>query len=474
MAEPNSVQSGQPRFNLAEQPDRTAGILPYLPRSLYVFALLPIVAVLQIIPITGIILMMTPAAFLYALIINGGMIALAVESVIVRQLGWLIIPALWFGVYEIYAWRSHAALPAFEKFVTAQNYESKVEFNQERHALVIENSDVVNGLWQHLLNDYAITEIFGFNRDVTRQRLANSPTCATMQRQQPKDGQPSVIPVREPKGKFDSKLPGVCWIISHEEPEETEWRVKGSREEGQFDSVLPYSLQRVQIVSPEGIIGQASNARATPYAWFPTPVFGCGLTNGGWGCNGGLMKESVQIGSDLLDQTTSNLGIRKSPLVERAQKVAENKANEFDYSDDDIARSNAQIARFVIEDKSQLSQHDLNRLLLRPDLILAQALGLAKAICRSATRDDKPKSRQISTLLRKLDLTQYMDSLSPSELRVFADNVLSAQFIIGKRDTRGPMWEYIWAVSPTVGRYCHKHDCELTTAQILQPHCPSD
>ena len=92
----------------------------------------------------------------------------------------------------------------FEKFVTARITKARSSSNQERHALVIENSDVVNGLWQHLLNDYAITEIFGFNRDVTRQRLANSPTCATMQRQQPKDGQPSVIPVHcEPKGKFD-------------------------------------------------------------------------------------------------------------------------------------------------------------------------------------------------------------------------------------------------------------------------------
>lgn len=379
----------------------------YLPRSLLVFLLSPILAVLQIFPITGVVLMMVAAAAFHAGIINAGMFLLAAEAIAVRKFVWLIVPAVWFGAYGHMAWQSHAEIAAFEEFVAHENYGTRIEFNQPTQALIIESSGILHRFSQNLLDDYSVTEIFDSNvYGVTRKRLANASTCATATKIIPPYlGAPPVSPVREPNGRFDSKLPGVCWITSHEKPDREELRVTSTHEDGKFNASLPYSIDRVQISSLKGLISQAAQARAHPYVWFPTPFFGCGLISGGtprWECTGYFMKDTIQVGPNLLDQTIAALGLRKSPLVERANSVAATENNEFEYSSDEVTHLTSAISNFFQDAGSQLSQHDLNRILVRKDFYEPYTMELSEALCRGAANGDEAKIGAISSLMRNL------------------------------------------------------------------------
>ena len=74
--------------------DREGSGTMYLPRSLLVFLLSPALMALQVLPFTGVFLMMLLAPFLHVAIINGGMILLALEAVAVKRHIRLIIPCL--------------------------------------------------------------------------------------------------------------------------------------------------------------------------------------------------------------------------------------------------------------------------------------------------------------------------------------------------------------------------------------------
>lgn len=262
-----------------------------LPFSLVFFVLTGIVYALQAIPITGIFLMMMAAMLWSVLLVNAGMIGIAIEAVIGRAFRlWLIVPIAFYGGYGYFAWADHAKLKALTTAYDAANAQVTIPFDPARHALVFESDAPGNArgggdLTQNFGLPVSYTVRPGTN-DYRSHRMVEQAVCTRVNENRAlASASVWAFGVIDGDSIYRRKPSGFCMVSMPEQPRLPLVRVT-HREEKIVEGGLPVTRVTTTVTMPDGRQYRLLGGTAAPLSWFPMPIMGCALNSGApsWDC----------------------------------------------------------------------------------------------------------------------------------------------------------------------------------------------
>lgn len=265
-----------------------------LPISLAFFVLTGIVYALQAIPFTGIILMFMLAMFWSVLLINAGMIGVAIEAAIGRVFRlWLVVPVAFYGGYFYYAAQDRATLAGLTAAYDASNARTSIPFDPERHALVFEG-DGGAGPW--LTQNYGLPVSYSVGKgteEYRSHRMMEQSVCVRV-RETPALSAAGVYAFGFHDGDRigERKLAGFCTVSMPERPELPVVRVS-QREEKLVERGLPVTRVTTTVTMPDGRQFRLLGGVASPLSRLPMPVMGCALNSGApsWNCMSGFYRD---------------------------------------------------------------------------------------------------------------------------------------------------------------------------------------
>jgi len=269
------------------------------PVSLWFFLITAVIYLLQRFPLTGVFLMIVGAAFWSILLINLGMLGLAAESVTGRvNLLWLLVPALYFGVYYL----AYSTDQRMLKIVTAEtvrfNEAKSLPFDPDRQDLVF--GDPKDGLGISASNfsqRYGLAQTFDSKGRV--YLIGTSESCALL-RDKPVFQSAGIFShgiTRQGERRYLRASTGFCTIMMPGEPDRPIVRVT-ERQETAKRGRMPF-IQRDFTARDESNGAHASvrSAVAQPLKFIPMPVMGCALNSAAasWDCFHGFMRDRVEL-----------------------------------------------------------------------------------------------------------------------------------------------------------------------------------
>jgi hypothetical protein len=272
------------------------------PRSLWCFVAAIIVYLLQVIPVTGIFLMIIGASFWSIALVNFGFIGVGMEALFgrVRRL-WLVLPILYFGgFYLIYAFEQ-VSVARLTAELTHVNANKSVPFNPSIQDLVIEK-----GTGDSFTIPYSLIRHFGVPKVFESQKvhfLGNAEACALVRR----DGDYRIAGISSSWFYGDGDIGSLkrvrdyCLIAAPAQPDRPVVRVRSDQATERHFS-LPVRINRFRIrdeTSNKEV--EIQSGSATPLKPFPMPQMGCYLNSSraSWDCIAGFMRDQpISISPD--------------------------------------------------------------------------------------------------------------------------------------------------------------------------------
>jgi hypothetical protein len=273
--------------------------------SIKVFLFAALVIVLQIIPYTGIFLMLVGAAYWSVILVNLGFGLLAIEAATKRAPYWAgIFPLLWFGGYTAASITSHAQAKDFIAKIDQANQGLESDFDSTKYeVLVRRNSDIHAA---ELVEHYGLPRVFseeGRNYvERTRSVWIVENDCpgsmgAGVSRFGP-GHEDDVVWNRVTMGGYGTgerirSVPGVCVYYGVRTPEKPVFSITtGTLIVGK--GVLQTEAQDIVVQEPSGAELHLSAGFASPLSWLPKPIAGCALNSGAakWQCTFEFIRES--------------------------------------------------------------------------------------------------------------------------------------------------------------------------------------
>lgn len=264
----------------------------YFPISLLGLVATGVVYLLQVIPLTGILLMFALAMFWSVVLINGSMIGVLIEALVGRVSRlWLVLPLVFYGGYWTVAALDRLALHELGRRYDASNARVVTGFDPLRQALVFEGDG--DGAW--LTQNFALPVAYSVNSNFPEGYLSNRmieiPFCAKVHESRGleavngfgfHDG--DAIRSRRMEERF-------CNLSMPEKPE-LPMVVVGREETKDFEKSLPINRITTTIAMPDGRRFELFGGVASPLSWIPMPVMGCALNSGApsWDCNAGFWR----------------------------------------------------------------------------------------------------------------------------------------------------------------------------------------
>ena len=258
------------------------------PISLLFFVATGVVLLLQMIPVVGIFLMFMLAMFWSVLLVNAGMVGIAIEALIGRvSRGWAIIPIIFYAGYWMLAVSEHKKLEELSAFYVATNNQVAIPFSPNQQSLAFSNSG--NGAW--FTQNYSLPVAYSTNSNFPEGYLSNRmmdhSVCQEV-RKRPAlraafvhafgfhDG--DAIGDRKMEKRF-------CAMSMPERPELPIVQI-AKQEKKIFEGSLPVTRITTTVTTPDGQRFQLLGGFAAPLSWLPMPVMGCGLNSGApsWDC----------------------------------------------------------------------------------------------------------------------------------------------------------------------------------------------
>jgi hypothetical protein len=161
-----------------------------MPLSFAWFALTGFVYLLQLIPWTGVFLMLFAAPFWSVLTVNAGFVSLGVEALTGRIARlWLVAPLAWFGGYVAVSALNHRDFHQLAQAVARQNEGKTLPFSAASADLVIDSSHM-SGAAGSLVRLYDLPAAYETNRHIKTashhaHRLAGSEICRRIREEPP-------------------------------------------------------------------------------------------------------------------------------------------------------------------------------------------------------------------------------------------------------------------------------------------------
>ncbi|MCT2401703.1 hypothetical protein [Novosphingobium mangrovi (ex Huang et al. 2023)] len=352
-----------------------------------------------------------------ALLINVGMIGIAIEAVTGRVLrAWLIVPVAFYGGYLGFAAYDRHALSALRQSYEAGNEKVRVPFHPDRQALVFENGGSPSWYTQNYALPVAYSENANHPEGYRSTRMVAQDVCTSVRN----DISMRAAGVKV-MGFHDGDAIGgrtletrFCDLSMPEAPQLPQVRV-GRREAPDRESLLPVRKVTTTITTPEGRSFVLRGGSASPLSWIPLPFMGCGLNSGNpsWDCDWGFWRNSftpilpgrTRHGRDL-PAIARALGLKPVSIADRSSAelpaALQDKMNALK-----VAALKRQLANLDAMIANPMMDHpDWNTGVLAndPETLAARADDIMTGLERAAAIDgtDRYKARESGRILARL------------------------------------------------------------------------
>lgn len=417
-----------------------------LPRSFIFFLVTAVVVLLQLIPVTGVFLMVVLAPFWSVVLINLGMLGTGFEAVTGRvSRKWLLLPLAWYGIYALAAVRDQATLTLLRKQVAAENAQVRVPFDPARQALVSgddgQKPQSIEVNW--FIQNYALPVVYtstpaGKSSPARYQaaRLIAGADCGRI-RDIPGANGAGIYAFGfqdDVPGQSGTSGKGFCVLRQPEAPVLPQMRVTVS-EHHERVSGLPTVQTVTSIAAPDGTSYRLRGGRAAPLRWFPMLAIGCGLNSAEarWECGGGFLRADF---TPLVDKgvkyrggslaLAEALGLRRVAPGERQGAPSELVTALIEnVAAGALAADLADLDRVTVEPAAKIDAIPFRVLSQRPDALVPRAEQVMQALEAAARASPEKRyaaqdnGRNLGALLAALPAPQF-EGLGPRILSLYS------------------------------------------------------
>ena len=389
-----------------------------LPWSTWWFVLTGLLYLLQLVPFTGVFLMMLAAPLWSVLTINAGFLSLAIEALMgaTRRI-WLLAPLAWFGGYAVAAQLSDQHYRALDAELRARNAAERIAFDPHRQALVIKpDADQLSGLPASYVQDYRVPVVYEESANFKTashlaRRVGVQPICTTI-RSDPSYSAASIHAwgLHE-RAQGRPKLSGeFCALSMPEDPLVPIVRVEAEKRRQAVDELLvPHWLTRVTISDDRGGVATLTAGHAQPLTWLPQPIMGCALNSSApsWDCFAGFRRRELGLGGEggygrATGQVIATaLGLEAAHFTTRRDEIAAYEIPSLDglvERHTDIALANLEAV--LADPTRRISVHDVRGLGEQPALIEPHVPAIIAAM--ASALDGGRRSHETARVLQGL------------------------------------------------------------------------
>jgi hypothetical protein len=353
-------------------------MLSSLPRSIWLIGLTAVVYLFQLLPISGLLLLILMAPLWTVATINAGFLGLGVEAFAGKiHKAWLVAPLLWFSGYEYVAWESHRSMEPLRNEVQAFNNEKSIAFDPAKQSLVVERStDAL--VVRKLLERYEIPVVYASDRGSgppthTAYRMSRTESCGTINDSHRFQTLVRGLPL-EVSGGFPEYLPQSCFYGVPEEPPTPVVVYSADTEGLKTIGHLQYKLVSLKLSDDADTVTLRS-ASAMPYRWYPAPTMGCSFNSGGpsWSCTPDFFREFAGwILAEPADTAAKALGLK--PIAPITADTVEQRQMKIEQSSLDAFRD------FIADPSRPITAANLRDVAKHPDQYNTKASQIAIAI----------------------------------------------------------------------------------------------
>lgn len=296
--------------------------------SVIPFLLAAILAISMAIPVFGMLPAMFGGAFIFAALVNLGIIWAAIDSLRGQLPRWVcLVPVLYFAGYYSALTMSYAHLSAVTADLSEFNEGKRAEFDPDNEQLVIPRSAFSVS---YLMTQFTMPEVYTDSIDLSCGRFqsvslttegcslqargnAIRERCVSYRRE-------ISVSVRD---QTRIALQNICAVYGWGTPTKPTITV-ASKEIGYVsDHFVDFYLTNYEIDrgSEEPIV--VKGASATLLAPFPMPLFGCFLNSArtSWGCEFKFMRDRPRVVINGMKAVAAALGLKQASIEERFPDV---------------------------------------------------------------------------------------------------------------------------------------------------------
>jgi hypothetical protein len=358
-----------------------------MPRSIWLIGFTAVVYLLQLLPISGVLLLILMAPLWTVATINVGFLGLGVEALAGKiHKVWLIAPLFWFAGYEYIAWESHRSIEPLRNDVFAFNDKKRTAFDPATQSLVVEKP-TDSGTVRKLLESYDLPVVYESDRR-SRQlrhiawRISRTESCEAINDSRRFQTPVRGLPLEIYSGRYPQYLPSSCFFGLPEEPPTPAVIYSVEAPEWQRTGYLRYDLVTIKLISDSETI-ELRSASAAPYRWYPAPTMGCSLNSfdPSWHCAPDFFRE-VLVLAEPADTAAKALGLKPiAPLTPDAIRQRET----------DIEQTSLDaFKRFLADTSSTITAANLRDVAKHPEQYDKKASEIAIAIGKALA---KPQPR---------------------------------------------------------------------------------
>lgn len=401
------------------------------PRSLLWFVVTGAVMLLQMFPVTGIVLMFALAMLWSIAFINLGMIGTAWEALTGRVSRlWLILPLAFYGGYYAFAVSDHLMLARLQAQIDAANARVHIPFDPAKQVLGAESRSEDGFGGPALLQDYGLPVFYQASADrpetYSATRIVDAAICARVRNTPSFSGAGiwsfGVIDRNGGKpGGLDKRF---CQLTQPERPSLPLVAValEGERTHA---ATLPVRAVTTRVTMPDGATYQVRGGTASPLRWLPMPVMGCGLNSGApsWDCDAGFLRADftrLVSGPDVAALAAA-LGLKRvAPENRRAADPATVNDLIARAEADALARDIAAFDRVAVDPTAKVDSIPFRVLAARPDALDPRADAIMAALERAAAVENRYAARENGRNLARL-----LTRLPPDRFRAFGPRIIA-------------------------------------------------
>lgn len=235
------------------------------------------------------------APFWSVVLVNAGMIGVAIEAITGRVLRlWLIPPVLFYGAYAIAATDDHKAMRALAARYDAANAKVTIPFDPKAQVLMF-TSDGDGGSWyvQNYNLPVAYSRNANYPEGARSHRMMASAICAKVRESSSlRAAQVYTFGFHDGDAigsrKFETRF---CDLGMPERPTLPHVTVERT-EEKMLVGTLPVTRVKTVVTTSDGRKHALLGGVAAPLSWFPKPVMGCALNSGApsWDCGASFWR----------------------------------------------------------------------------------------------------------------------------------------------------------------------------------------
>lgn len=404
------------------------------PISILFFAATAVAFVLQAIPFIGVFLMFAFAPYWSVLLVNAGMIGIAVEAALGRvSHWWLLVPLAFYSGYWTVVINDHMALRSLSASYDAANARVAIPFGSASHALAFVSEGSAAWFTQNYALPVAYSANANFPEGYLSHRMMESAICDRV-RETPAlsaafahtfgfyDG--DATRSRRMETRF-------CNLSMPERPELPLVQVSRKEEKIQMGS-LPVTRVTTTVTMPDGRQFQLLGGVAGPLSWIPKPVIGCGpiSARSSWDCTARFWRESVTpiVSGDTgyhRDQAVLARALGLKPVAIADRKGGDPTlvlAKMTTVENETLARQLANIDAMIADPVAKVQNWQIDVVVNRAEALASRADAIMDGLERAAAVGGKDfyHARESGLILARLLASLPQDRLVAFDRRILA------------------------------------------------------